>query len=453
MSKESIKMSTNLIRFKFVQMKILLISIMTLNFTFGQNPLPRNLTADEKTRLHEIGISRTITDPPDSVVYAPAEFDSVAGIIFAWESYYTLLTDLIKEVAEEDTAWVVVDNANEATSASATLSGNGVNMDNVVFQQIPTNSVWIRDYGPWWIYQPDGSRAVLDLVYNRPRPQDDAYPENLAAEWNIDYYGLGLVEAGGNMLLDGTGNVFISDVIFDASQGFDPNLTQDQLDEYFLDYYGVENVIITDHLEYDGTGHIDMFVKVINDSTVIVGEYTSSTAGAGNNYNICNNVAAQISGLTNGNGRPYTVVRMLMPPYSGGVTYTYINSLIANKKVFVPIYGFSTDADVLTQYEQLMPGYEIIGYDCNQIIPANGAIHCIAMKVPAMLPQDSCAQWSKGDVNTDEVVDIMDVLTTVDIILDAGEIEPCVQFAADMNEDGDVTFFDIIQILNIIMDL
>jgi len=28
-----------------------------------------------------------------------------------------------------------------------------------------------------------------------------------------------------------------------------------------------------------------------------------------------------------------------------------------------------------------------------------------------------------------------------------------VQFAADMNEDGDVTFFDIIQILNIIMDL
>jgi agmatine/peptidylarginine deiminase len=419
----------------------------------GQAPLPRNLTAEEKTRLHEIGISRTITDPPDSVVYAPAEFDSVAGIIFAWEAYYTLLTDLIKEVAEEDTAWVVVDNTNEATSASATLSSNGVNMDHVVFQQIPTNSVWIRDYGPWWIYQPDGSRAVLDLVYNRPRPQDDAYPENLAALWNIDYYGLGLVEAGGNMLLDGTGNVFISNIIFDASQGFDPNLTQDQLDEYFLDYFGVENVIITDHLQYDGTGHIDMFVKVINDTTVIVGEYTSSSAGAGNNYNICNNVAAQIAGLTNGNGQPYTVERMLMPPYSGGVTYTYINSLIVNKKVFVPVYGFSTDADVLTQYEQIMPGYEIIGYDCNQIIPANGAIHCIAIKVPAMLFQDSCAQWSQGDVNADDVVDIIDVLIAVDIILNSGEAQPCVYFAADMDEDGNVTFFDVIQILNIIMDL
>ena len=434
-------------------MKIVLISIMSFSFAFGQDSLPRSLTAEEKTRLHEIGISRTITDPPDSVVYAPAEFDSVAGIIFAWESYYDLLTDLIKEVAEDDTAWVVVDNIAEEVSATTLLTNEGVNMDHVVFQPIATNSVWIRDYGPWWIYQPDGSRAVLDLVYNRPRPQDDAYPEELATLWNIDYYGLGLVEAGGNMLLDGTGNVFISNIIFDASQGFDPNLTQDQLDEYFLDYYGVENVIITDHLQYDGTGHIDMFVKVINDTTVIVGEYTSSSAGAGNNYNICNNVAAQIAGLTNGNGQPYTVERMLMPPYSGGVTYTYINSLIVNKKVFVPVYGFSTDVAVLAQYEQIMPGYEIIGYDCNQIIPANGAIHCIAMKVPAMLFQDSCAQWSKGDVNADDVVDIIDVLIAVDIILNSGEAQPCVYFAADMDEDGNVTFFDVIQILNIIMDL
>ena len=399
-------------------------------------------------------MNRSISDPPDSVVYAPAEFDSVAGIIYAWESYYDLLTDLIKETAENDTAWVVCDNANEITSVTSTLSNAGVNMDHVVFQQIATNSVWMRDYGPWWIYQPDGTRAVLDLVYNRPRPQDDYYPENLANLWGIDYYGLGLVEAGGNMLLDGTGQVFVSNVIFDDSQGFDPTLTVEALEEYFDDYFGVDKVIITDHLQYDGTGHIDMFVKVINDTTVIVGEYASPSSGAGNNYNICNDVATQIEGETNGNGRPYTVERMLMPPYSGGITYTYINSLIVNNKVFVPIYGFSTDEATLEQYEQLMPGYEIIGYDCNDIIPANGAIHCIAMKVPAMLTQISCSEtWTNGDLNIDGQIDILDVLLTVDIILNEEEPQPCVQFAADLNEDGDVTFFDIIQILNIILDL
>ncbi len=385
-------------------------------------------------------------------MYAPTEFDSVAGVIFAWESYLDLLTDLIKEVAEDDTAWVVVDNTSEMNSVAYALSNNGVNMDQVVLQQIATNSVWMRDYGPWWIYQSDGSRAVLDLIYNRPRPLDDAYPAELAGLWNIAYYGLDLVEAGGNMLLDGTGQVLVSDIIFDASQGFDPNLTVAELETYFLDYFGVEKVIITDHLQFDGTGHIDMFVKVINDTTVIVGEYESITAGAGNNYNICNAVAAQIAGETNANGRPYTVERMLMPPYSDGVTYTYINSLIVNKKVFVPIYGFSTDADVLAQYEQLMPGYEIIGYDCNEIITANGAIHCIAMKVPALLPMQNCSSWDHGDLNSDGEVNILDILILVDIIQSASPPHPCIEFAADMNEDGNITYFDIIHILNIILN-
>ena len=94
-----------------------------------------------------------------------SEFDSVAGIIFAWEAYSTLLTELIKEVAEEDTAWIVVDNTSEENSVSNTLTNANVNMDHVVFQVIPTNSVWIRDYGPWWIIEPGNSRAIIDLIY------------------------------------------------------------------------------------------------------------------------------------------------------------------------------------------------------------------------------------------------------------------------------------------------
>jgi hypothetical protein len=146
---------------------------------------------------------------------------------------------------------------------------------------------------------------------------------------------------------------------------------------------------------------------------------------------------------------------MLMPPYSGGVTYTYINSLIVNKKVFVPVYGFSTDADVLTQYEQLMPGYEIIGYDCNQIISANGAIHCIAMKVPAMVPQVSCSEsWTVGDPNADGQIDILDLLLIMDIWLGVIEPQPCVEYAADIDDPGGgIDWFDISSIILVIMDL
>jgi len=432
----------------------IIISILSTHLC-SQN-LPRNLTGEEQSRLHEIGINRTITDPPDSIVYTPAEFDSVAGVIFAWEAYPTLLTDLIKEVAEDDTAWVVVDNTSEQNSVSNTLSNVNVNMDRVVFQVIETNSVWVRDYGPWWIIEPENSLAIIDLVYNRPRPLDDTYPESAAGYFGINYYGLGLIEAGGNMLLDGQGAVIVSNVIFDGSQGFDPTLTQDQLEQYFLDYFGVHKVIVTPHLINDGTGHIDMFVKLINDSTVIVGEYENQSAGYPGNYDICNQVASQLANETNGAGRPFNVVRMPMPQFNNGITYTYINSLIVNNKVLVPLYGLSTEFanedSVLALYETIMPGVEAIGFDCNQIIPANGAIHCIAMKVPALPETIACGNLM-GDVNLDGRTNIYDILKLVDIAADVIEPELCVMESGDLNNDGIYNYLDVWELIQLVMGL
>jgi len=432
----------------------IIISILSAHLC-SQN-LPRNLTGEEQSRLHEIGINRTITDPPDSIVYTPAEFDSVTGVIFAWEAYPTLLTNLIKEVAEDDTAWVVVDNTSEQNSVSNTLSNANVNMERVVFQVIETNSVWVRDYGPWWIIEPENSLAIIDLVYNRPRPLDDTYPESAAGYFGINYYGLGLIEAGGNMLLDGQGSVIVSNVIFDGSQGFDSTLTQDQLEQYFLDYFGVHKVIVTPHLINDGTGHIDMFVKLINDSTVIVGEYENQSAGYPGNYDICNQVASQLANETNGAGRPFNVVRMPMPQFNNGITYTYINSLIVNNKVLVPIYGISTefanDDSVLALYETIMPGVEAVGFDCNQIIPANGAIHCIAMKVPALPETIACGNLM-GDVNLDGRTNIYDILKLVDLA--AGVIEPelCVMESGDLNNDGIYNYLDVWELIQLVMGL
>ena len=197
-----------------------------------------------------------------------------------------------------------------------------------------------------------------------------------------------------------------------------------------------------------------MFVKLINDTTVIVGEYEDQSAGFSGNYDICNQVANQLANETNGAGRPFNIVRVPMPPYSNGITYTYVNSLIVNNKVLVPIYGFSTefanDDSVLALYETIMPGVEAIGFDCNQIIPANGAIHCIAMKVPA-LPETTACENLMGDVNLDGRINIYDILKLVDFA--AGVIVPefCAIESADLNNDGDITTIDVIELVYLVM--
>ena len=199
-----------------------------------------------------------------------------------------------------------------------------------------------------------------------------------------------------------------------------------------------------------------MFVKIINDSTIIVGEYENQSAGYPGNYDLCNQVANQLTNETNGDGRPFNVIRMPMPPYSNGITYTYVNSLIVNNKVLVPIYGFTdsfaNDTDVLSQYEEINPGSEAIGFDCNQIIPANGAIHCIAMKVPAMKEMISCGN-NIGDVNLDLRINIFDILRLVDIVMGFVEPELCSIEAGDLNTDNQITIIDVIELVYLVMDL
>ncbi len=70
-------------------------------------------------------------------------------------------------------------------------------------------------------------------------------------------------------------------------------------------------------MKRDGTGHIDMFCKLLPGNTFIVGEYASPSDGASDNYEILNKNAEFLAGLKDLDGKPYKVVRIPMPKYTG----------------------------------------------------------------------------------------------------------------------------------------
>jgi hypothetical protein len=47
----------------------------------------------------------------------------------------------------------------------------------------------------------------------------------------------------------------------------------------------------------------------------------------------------------------------------------------------VPIYARAEDAPALAVWDSLLPGYSIYGFNCNSIIPSQGAIHCVVKEV------------------------------------------------------------------------
>lgn len=314
------------------------------------------------------------TGKPVGVHYAPAEYGKAEGVCFSWQRYNSLLKPLIREVAQDDMAYVVVSENTERVRRE--LQKYGCKMSHVEIIKAPLDSVWIRDYGPWFIYTRDGDREVVDLIYNRPRPLDDKFPSFFAKHYHWKSHRGNLVLAGGNLILDGYGVAIMTDVVFDPEQGGNPELTSKQLRQHLKDYFNCHTVYVLEDMEKDGTGHIDMFCKLLDRRTLVVGKYEKPSHGAGDNYHILDSNADRLARCQNGLGEDFAVHRIAMPPYDGA-TYTYTNSLIVNAKVLVPTYGCRQDEEALDLYRRLMPGHKIIGYDCSGIIGANGAIHCI----------------------------------------------------------------------------
>ncbi|MBX2990381.1 MAG: agmatine deiminase family protein [Bacteroidetes bacterium] len=367
---------------------------------FGQisetelHPLPRHATAEEHAiaPLYVPPPAVRIL-PPSRPVRTMAEFEELEGIIVRW-AYNTqnlLLSQIVDAAQDEGMVWIITrPGTSDSTNIKSYLTSRSIPLTNIEFLSISTNSIWSRDYGPWCVYDTDtDSMAIVDFRYNRPRPQDDAVPVALAQLWNLPLYQTvtmpdSLSHTGGNYMVDGSGRGFASKLIY-----FENRLqSMDRIDSILLRYNGISSFITMDTLLYDGIHHIDMHMKLLDEETILVGQYPVNVS----DYQRIENTVNYLSTLTNSYGRPYRIIRIPMPADASGryppqsYYLTYVNALIVNKTVLVPVYNLPTDAAALQIWREALPGYRILGFDCNAIIPQSGAIHCITKEIGVREP-------------------------------------------------------------------
>ncbi len=334
--------------------------------------LPRGLAPSE------IGMPLPHTDdptpPPDEPVRTIAEWEEVEAILFRWGDHNYLLSQIIDYVVDVTRAYIVVSSMSQASSCQSYLLTQGVSpIDSVEFLVQATNSVWIRDYAPWWLWRLDSwDLAMYEWDYNRPRPLDDVIPEWLSQLWGIEYYGIDLTHTGGNWLIDGQGNAYCSELILAENWG----LTAQGVNGIFHHYCDIDTLPLTPM--FFGIDHLNMSAKLLNDHTVLVNEFPS-----GSPYNAAMEATAEMfSSMTNMNGTPFKVIRIPTPNWSYS-PYTYCNTLIVQNKVLVPTYNMpSYDDGALEIFRENMPGYEVHGINCSSIISLSGAINCITSNVP-----------------------------------------------------------------------
>ena len=336
-------------------------------FLFAENintpELPKDLTQEEKLRIHEIYTMGRQTDPPASPVRNIAEFERMKGVLIRYP--FGISTELIAEMSEGVTVYCLV-SSNQENAALSTMENGGVNMENVEIVLGPTDSYWTRDYGPWWVVDGDRNVAIVDFTYNRPRPNDNDAPLKISNYLDVPFYASDIIHAGGNYMTDGIGIAASSDLVFNEN-----DLSNEDVITLMEDYYGIETYHVIDDPNNTYIDHIDCWGKYLSHTKVLIREVPESHP----QYSMIEETAEYFSSSLNKWGEPWELYRVWTPN-----NQPYTNSLILNEKVFVPTTGGSYDDDAIAIYEEALPGYEILGFSGSW--QSTDALHCRTKGIP-----------------------------------------------------------------------
>lgn len=408
-------------------------------------PIPRSLTAAEVDWLRDnpLAVSRGAATP-SGPIHCVAEYEPMEGVIIAWEgetSWRNILAAMTMRLTTtaQSRVWVAVDSTSERSSATTTLTSAGADMSRVTFIVTATDTIWMRDYGPRYIYEGD-CRAIVDHEYNRPRPADDVFPDVFSALKNHATYYIPLIHGGGNYHLNALSASYATRLIKNEN----PSLTEAQIQALWASYQNV-NTTLRDPFptSIDSTQHIDMWMQIIADDAVMISDWPANSSSTQDN--ICDTTASlmQTQGFT---------VHRLPARRVNSVHYTYTNVVMCNNVVLIPSYTNATiapyNAQALTTWQDALPTHQIFQINCEAIVPAAGVMHCIVMHVPAPLNGASPSAYLKnfrggesldpGEVATIQWISDDDVaVANVDLLLslDGGATFP-LTIASATADDG-----------------
>lgn len=361
----------------------------------GDGPLPRwreggtPYDAAQSLTPYAVEIEQV---PTSGLLASSPEYAPMRGVMFYyrtsdWPEVVTAcVAALTADPQYDELAYVVVDNEYQRGQATNSFSAAGADLEKVVFIQQYGDSVWLRDYGPHFVWQ-NGALTIVDSHYYPSRPRDNFVPTKAGDDFfQMPTYDMGLYYSGGNFQPGPARSGFVTALVNvdnPSWEGFTPDL----IAELYTRFQGIDTLHVLPQLpaNVDGTGHIDMWMYLVDEDDVIISQFKPGSNPTA--IQITDNAVPYMEALGFTVHRP-PAWNANHPSY-GNTHYTYTNAFRVNNRIFIPTFGqgdpsyLDEDAAALAVWEAAAgPGVEIVPIDCYDIIWAAGAIHCIVMQVP-----------------------------------------------------------------------
>ncbi|MBI0582861.1 MAG: agmatine deiminase family protein [Methanomassiliicoccus sp.] len=347
------------------------------------------------------------TTPRSLDYYMPAEWTRHEATWLSWpknpltfpgevmQGVEKVYVQMIAALSGGEKVKVLVDNQEAEDHVRRLLDGSGANMENVIFLQIVSADVWIRDYGPtfllnskkpWkagvkWRFNAWGGKYD-DLMY------DDIAGEEVVLESRVKIFRPGIVMEGGSIDVNGRGIVLTTEQCL-LNKNRNPLLKREDIESYLEQYLNISSVIwLISGIEGDDTdGHVDDFARFVSPDTVVCAH---SDEGAGHNPMVLATNLKILRDYRDSYGRPLKVLTLPMPApipleeEDRVLPASYANFYIGNDVVLVPVFDDPNDEEAVRIIAGCFPGRRTVPIPARDLVYGYGGFHCVTQQEPAV---------------------------------------------------------------------
>ncbi len=337
----------------------------------------------------------------------PAEWDTHSGTWLAWPHNKQdwpgkfppipwVYAEIIKHLSKVEQVQLVINNENTIPATRKILEKSGADLSQIHFRHYPTDRVWLRDSGPTWVRDQEGTPTLLDWRFNAWAKYDnwkldDKIPAKISKTTKLPavqpkWRKKRVVLEGGSIDVNGSGLLLTTEeCLLSPIQERNPGFTREDYEGLFDQYLGIKKVIwLGDGIVGDDThGHVDDLARFVSDKTILV---VSERNPSDDNYIRLHENWERLQTMTNANDERLEVIKLPMPEpvwFDGQrLPASYANFYIANDLVLVPTFNDPHDYKALGIIADVFPGRKVVGIHSVDLVWGLGTLHCMSQQEP-----------------------------------------------------------------------
>ena len=236
-----------------------------------------------------------------------------------------------------------------------------------------TRDIWCRDYMP---IQVDTDKFIQfnffpDYCLTPQHISKLTIQDEIRIHHKITPKHIDMVIDGGNFVKSAS-NVILTEKVLKENL----KLSKETICSTLKIEIDIDNVFIIPQLPYDITGHADGMVRFMNDTDLLVADYSTESKS----WRTKMDKALEKTGL---NIIPYPSRTVNEKNKDGDYTAkgTYINFLQLEHCILFPLFGLETDDYALVQTRELYPHHRVIPIYSNEIAIDGGVLNCITWNI------------------------------------------------------------------------